>query len=143
MAKFKVYGVNAETGIDTDFIVTADSVVDAESIASGRGVFVSSVETMPPLPPLPPMSFALHNIAMNRMAVCPLCGGGMLQKTKSSGNAAGIALALIVLIIGIVLTATCWGSIIGIPLCVCALFMGGTRTKVLQCVNCRHILRRG
>jgi hypothetical protein len=36
----------------------------------------------------------------------------------------------------------CGGPIIGIPLCICALFMGGKRLKVLKCGNCGAITER-
>lgn len=70
---------------------------------------------------------------------CHICGGRLKNKTVSSGNATGLAGALIVLLIGIVLCATGLGAIIGIPLIICALFMGGKRHKVLKCVNCGAI----
>lgn len=73
---------------------------------------------------------------------CPLCGGRMIKKTKSEGNAMGIAIALIVLAIGISLTITIVGAIIGVPLILCSLGIGGKRKKLLVCVNCKHAITR-
>lgn len=69
-------------------------------------------------------------------AKCHLCGSSLVKTTISKGNASGIALALVVLFIGILILLTGWGAIIGIPLCICALFMGGRRIKVLRCPKC-------
>ena len=71
---------------------------------------------------------------------CQACGTDLKRKTVSTGNATGIALALIVFVIGVALCTTCVGAIIGIPLCICALFMGGKRKKVLYCPNCKTIV---
>ena len=76
---------------------------------------------------------------------CNLCGGIMIKKTVSSGNVSGIALALLVLAAGLFLTfggVFCGGPIIGIPLCILALFMGGKRKKVLKCKKCGHTVDR-
>ena len=49
MPRFKIYGADSNTAKDTSVEVTADTPMDAESIASGRGIFVSKVvEVMPP-----------------------------------------------------------------------------------------------
>jgi len=76
---------------------------------------------------------------------CNLCGGAMVKKTVSSGNVAGIALALLVLAAGLFLTfggLFCGGPFIGIPLCILALFMGGKRSKVLKCEKCGNTVPR-
>ena len=76
---------------------------------------------------------------------CNLCGGLMINKTVSSGNVSGLASALIVLTIGLLLTfggAFCGGFLIGIPLCILALFMGGKRKKILRCEKCGHTVNR-
>lgn len=70
------------------------------------------------------------------MANCPLCQTAMERRTISSGNAAGIALAIVVFVIGIVLCATCYGAIVGVPMIVCSLFMGGKRETFLVCPAC-------
>ena len=67
---------------------------------------------------------------------CKECGATLERKTVSSGNATGIAVALIVFAIGVFLCTTCVGAIIGIPMCICALFMGGKRTKIWYCPEC-------
>lgn len=78
-----------------------------------------------------------------RSLKCQQCGGSMLKKTKSSGNALGIALALIVFVVGVLLCLTVIGAIIGIPLCILALFIGGKRSKVWQCRQCGYVIPRG
>lgn len=74
---------------------------------------------------------------------CNLCGSQMKHKTISSCNASGIALALLCFGIGVWFTFAglfCGGPFIGIPLCICALFMGGKRKRVLICTNCGQLL---
>ena len=76
---------------------------------------------------------------------CNLCGDLMIKKTVSSGNVSGIALALLVFATGLFLTisgAFCGGFLVGIPLCILALFMGGKRQKVLRCKSCGHTVNR-
>ncbi len=70
---------------------------------------------------------------------CLHCGSRMKKASVSSGNAGGIALALIVFTIGVILSLTVVGAIIGVPLCVVALFMGGKKKRVWRCVNCKSI----
>lgn len=74
---------------------------------------------------------------------CPYCAHPMRARTHSTGNAAGIALALFVLFVGIVISFTGVGLICGLPICLCALFMGGRRTPVWRCSGCRAIIPRG
>lgn len=69
--------------------------------------------------------------------ICHLCGTVMQRKTLSTGNAVGIARALIVFAVGVAISVTGVGALIGIPICICSLFMGGRREKVLVCPNCR------
>lgn len=74
---------------------------------------------------------------------CQLCQAPMIAKRKTSGNASGLALTLIVFIIGIVLCLTLIGAIVGVPLCILALFMGGKKSKVWQCSQCKAVVARG
>lgn len=76
---------------------------------------------------------------------CQLCGHPMKNRIVSKGNAAGIAAALLCFFAGVWITIAgffCGGPFIGIPLCICALFMGGKRQKVLKCQNCGAIADR-
>ena len=73
---------------------------------------------------------------------CQHCGSPMKRKTLSRGNCGGVALALIVLAIGVGLCFTGIGAIIGLPLILCSLFMGGRRSKVWRCTKCGVILDR-
>lgn len=41
MARFKVYGADAETGADVERVITADSIEDAEAVASSRGILIA------------------------------------------------------------------------------------------------------
>jgi hypothetical protein len=67
----------------------------------------------------------------------------MKRTVKSSGNCLGIAIALVLIVVGIAISLTGIGAIIGIPICICALFIGGKRSKVWQCRRCRAIIARG
>lgn len=73
---------------------------------------------------------------------CRACNGIMVRSTISTGNATGIALGLVLFAIGVVLCFTIVGAIVGIPLCILALFMGGKRQKVWKCRNCKAIISR-
>lgn len=73
---------------------------------------------------------------------CKQCGGRMKKKKVSKGNASGIAGALIVFIIGAALCFTIIGAIIGVPMMIVALFMGGDRQKVWMCRACRSVVER-
>lgn len=61
--------------------------------------------------------------------LCKICGGNLKKKTLSSGNAIGIILAIIFLVVGILICCTVVGAIIGIPIIICSLFVGGKRKK--------------
>ena len=70
---------------------------------------------------------------------CQLCGSTMNKRTISKVNAAGIAAALLCFAAGVWITVAgffCGGPFVGIPLCICALFMGGKRQRVWKCRNC-------
>lgn len=43
MPKFKIYGARGDTGEEVTATITADTLSDAESVASGRGIMVSRV----------------------------------------------------------------------------------------------------
>ena len=65
----------------------------------------------------------------------------MIRRTVSSGNCAGIALALIVVTIGLVITVLIpvFGWVVGPIIMICGLFIGGKRQKKLICTakTCR------
>jgi hypothetical protein len=87
-----------------------------------------------------------ENMVFSGLPRCQLCGGYMNKKTISKGNASGIALALLTFFVGLFISLAfffCGGFLIGIPLCICALFMGGKRQKVLKCESCGAIVERG
>jgi len=75
---------------------------------------------------------------------CQTCGTEMRSKRISTGNAAGIAKALLFFALGVLLFV-CMpiiGWIIGPIICICALFMGGHRQNVWRCPGCRAIVPR-
>ena len=74
---------------------------------------------------------------------CKTCEQGIMVKTTAStGNIVGLILALIVLITGITLTVTGVGAIVGVPLILISLFMGGKRRKVWKCKTCKAVIDR-
>jgi len=65
----------------------------------------------------------------------------MYKETLSKGNLSGIVVALIVLALGVILSfAGLW--IIGVPVAILALFMGGKRIKVWKCSKCGYFFER-
>jgi len=79
--------------------------------------------------------------------VCQLCGGRMKKKTKTSGNCLGLAIALLLFFAGLLITVLFWWTIVALfvgPLIMlCALFVGGKKSKVWQCVKCKSVAPRG
>ena len=73
---------------------------------------------------------------------CQQCSGPMKKTSISTGNCLGIALALFVFCLGVILCFTGVGIIIGIPLMLVALFMGGKKSKVWKCVDCGSVVNR-
>lgn len=75
---------------------------------------------------------------------CQQCGGDMRKTVISSGNCAGIIVALLVFCAGILIAALLgpFGWIIGPIVCIGALFLGGKRSKVWKCVKCGSIVSR-
>ena len=79
---------------------------------------------------------------MKKTISCPQCEGTMHQHTHSSGNISGLAGALVVFALGILLTASGVLAIVGIPLILFSLFMGGKRTKGWKCEECGYFFER-
>lgn len=74
---------------------------------------------------------------------CHQCGGKMKKKVQSSGNCSGIALALVLIAVGLALCATGIGALLGVPIIICALFVGGKRKKIWKCTKCGYLFERG
>ena len=75
---------------------------------------------------------------------CQQCGGAMQMTAISSGNCAGIVVALICLAAGIFIffAIPVIGWVIGPVICVGALFMGGKKSKVWKCRACGSVVPR-
>ncbi len=73
---------------------------------------------------------------------CKQCGGVMRRRTLSQGNCLGIALALVLFAGGVAISLTGIGALIGVPLILCSLFVGGKRRRVWRCTACSTILER-
>lgn len=76
--------------------------------------------------------------------ICQQCGGQMKKDVVSSGNCAGIVLALIAFCAGILIACLIpvVGWVLGPLICIGALFMGGKRSKVWKCTACGTIVNR-
>jgi hypothetical protein len=73
---------------------------------------------------------------------CNLCGGLLVKKVISSGNCSGLLIGLILVIVGLLISLTGIGLILGIPIMILGLFCGGKRRKVLKCAQCGAIVDR-
>lgn len=76
---------------------------------------------------------------------CQTCGiGWMKPKTRSSGNALGLCIALLMLAAGImvVFLLPVVGCFIGPLICFLSLFIGGKRNKVWKCTTCGTTITR-
>lgn len=78
------------------------------------------------------------------MPQCPLCKTEMRKTVTSTGNAGGIAGALIAFCIGVVIFAAIpiIGWVLGPLVCLASLFMGGKRQAVWKCGKCGTIFNR-
>jgi hypothetical protein len=96
------------------------------------------------LPPAPVRVTMKREERAAMKLTCHACNGTMVKKTISSGNCAGLALALITLCAGVVIffLIPVLGWVIGPAICLCALFMGGKRSKVWRCRSCGSIIAR-
>ena len=77
-----------------------------------------------------------------RILACQQCNGEMKKTTMSSGNCLGIALALFLFCCGLALCFTGIGIIVGVPLMIVALFVGGKKSKVWKCTDCGSVINR-
>ena len=68
----------------------------------------------------------------------------MRKSIISSGNCAGLIVALLVFCAGVLIAAVLgpFGWVIGTIICVGALFLGGKRSKVWKCANCGSVVSR-
>lgn len=93
-------------------------------------------------------SGATHSPTQSRTktagVTCQQCGGQIVKRVRSTGNVTGIALALIVFLVGLVGSfifppISCF---IGPVICFLALFMGGKREKIWKCRSCGFFFPR-
>lgn len=75
---------------------------------------------------------------------CQQCGGEMTKTIISSGNCAGLTVALLVFCAGVFITAVLGplGWVVGPIICIGALFLGGKRSKCLKCASCGSVVSR-
>ena len=78
----------------------------------------------------------------NQYPICHLCGGQMVKKSIRKTSAVGLGIGIIFIIIGISLTITVIGAILGLPLIIIGLFCGAKSKKVLKCSNCGAAIDR-
>lgn len=91
----------------------------------------------------PPAGATAIKPAPKGMLNCQQCGGAMKKATVTSGQAAGCAMALICFFVGCgLLMVVPIGTVIGILLIICSLFMGGRRQKVWKCTKCGTTVNR-
>lgn len=70
---------------------------------------------------------------------CPKCQGELRVEQQSVGNARGVAVGASGLVIGVLLTLTVCGAIIGIPLIIASMFQGGKKVNLLVCRRCGYV----
>ena len=126
-------------GIERKDISTQCPICGHKPAIVNAPVAPAAIPTSAPIPQQAPP------IAKSRPGhpICQACGGEMKKKTVTSGQAAGCALGLITMFVGIVL---CFlfpiGTIFGVLLIIVSLFMGGKRQKVWRCVSCKATINR-
>lgn len=69
---------------------------------------------------------------------CNQCGGTMDKATKAESNMALQLLGVVVFFVGLAITFSGIGALIGVPLMLAALFMGYKKKKVMKCSNCGY-----
>ena len=65
------------------------------------------------------------------------------RRIRTGSRLLNWCLALIFIAIGIALSLTIVGAIIGVPLILCAVFMHPSSKKVWRCPKCRVVIDRG
>lgn len=158
MPKYRIHGADGDTGENKEIVISAETIQDAESIASGRNLMVAKMVEIESDPPViveqpQPVPIKRHHQEVNPpqkfksgKPECPLCGGLMKKKTVSQGNFLGIIWALILFCFGALVALFLWwtviGLIVGLLMCLYALFSGGKRKKVLKCKGCGYAVDR-
>jgi hypothetical protein len=74
---------------------------------------------------------------------CSLCGTPMKKAARSTRGAANKLSGNMFILGGALLTLTCVGAIIGVPLMILGVLQAGRDQKIWLCPNCRHAVDRG
>ena len=74
---------------------------------------------------------------------CPLCGAAMKKSTRNNRGTASKFAGGVFGLVGALLTATCVGAVVGIPLMVYGSLKSKDDQKIWLCRKCRHVLERG
>lgn len=70
--------------------------------------------------------------------ICKQCGDEMQRSSKAETNMALQLLGVVVFLIGLAISFSGIGVIIGVPLMLAALFMGYKKKKVMKCGGCGY-----
>lgn len=124
MPRYKVSGVDQATNKACVRVYDARDEASATKLAFGDRMLVETNKIVQMPEP------------RQRKPMCQLCGGFMKPKKITIDQTSGLAKALICFAIGVILTLTFFGAVIGVPLMIVSLFMGGRRQKILRCVDC-------
>lgn len=70
--------------------------------------------------------------------LCKQCGAKMKKTKKAESNYALQVVGVILFIVGVVVTFSGVGVLIGLPLMVASLFLGYSKKKVMACESCSY-----
>jgi len=73
---------------------------------------------------------------------CQMCGGGLKKKTAGRGVLTHVFISLLMIVVGVLLSLTGIGLIVGIPMILIGLFKGSKRQKLLVCRTCGAAVAR-
>jgi hypothetical protein len=137
-----VKGARKDDGAEVSYEVEAETEVGARQRANDDGVLVEAIRRLsaPPVMPVPAQSVVYMQPAAPSGG-CPKCGGHLATITERQTSIIRLLLGIILFIIGISLTLTIIGALIGIPLILIGLACGSRRVTVSRCVNCRRVVR--
>ncbi len=82
---------------------------------------------------------------MKREALAPICihCGGILNKTKAPPSLPVQGFGCLVVLVGVFLSLTLFGVLLGLPIVVMGVCVMAMYTKVLKCRRCGAIVPRG
>ncbi|MBL1216022.1 MAG: hypothetical protein D8M59_00840 [Planctomycetes bacterium] len=82
-----------------------------------------------------------HNLTGKGAPICQVCQGEMKKTNYRPGGNSNLVFAIALVLLGVLLTMTLVGAVLGIPLIVMAVFLDKV-LKVWKCTQCGAVIER-